>query len=67
MGFQNGCSAWVLYEKYDFISNPDNLYKYIYIYIYISRGVNVQPNPQTRHEPDMDFFGLGLDFNEFGS
>ena len=38
-----------------------------YIYIYITRGVNVQPNPQTRHEPDMDFFGLGLDFNEFGS
>ena len=29
------------------------------------RGVNVRPNPRTRHEPDTGFFGLGLDLNEF--
>ena len=31
------------------------------------RGVNVRPNPRTRHEPDTDFFGLGLGLNGFGS
>ena len=31
------------------------------------RGVNVWPNPQTRHEPDTGFFGFGLDLNGFGS
>ena len=31
------------------------------------RGVNVQPNPRTRHKPDMCFFGLGLGLNGFGS
>ena len=31
------------------------------------RGVNVRPNLQTRHEPDMGFFGLGLGLNGFGS
>ena len=30
-------------------------------------GVNVRPNPQTRHEPDRGFFELGLDLNGFGS
>ena len=32
-----------------------------------SRGVNVRPNPRTRHEPDTGFFGLGLGLNGFGS
>ena len=32
-----------------------------------TRGVNVRPNPRTRHEPDTGFFGLGLDLNGFGS
>ena len=31
------------------------------------RGVNVRPNPRTRHEPDTGFLGLGLDLNGFGS
>ena len=31
------------------------------------RGVNVRPNPRTRHEPDTGFFGLGLGLNGFGS
>ena len=31
-----------------------------------SRGVNVRPNPRTRHEPDTGFFGLGLGLNGFG-
>ena len=30
------------------------------------RGVNVRPNPRTRHEPDTGFFGLRLDLNGFG-
>ena len=30
-------------------------------------GVNVRPNPQTRHEPDMSFYGLGLGLSRFGS
>ena len=32
-----------------------------------NRGVNVRPNPRTRHEPDTGFFGLGLGLNGFGS
>ena len=32
-----------------------------------SRGVNVRPNPRTRHEPDTGFSGLGLGLNGFGS
>ena len=32
-----------------------------------TRGVNVRPNPRTRHEPDTDFFELGLGLNGFGS
>ena len=24
----------------------------------VARGVNVRPNPRTRHEPDTGFFGL---------
>ena len=32
-----------------------------------SRGVNVRPNPRTRHELDTGFFGLGLGLNGFGS
>ena len=31
------------------------------------RGVNVRPNPRTRHEPNTGFFGLGLGLNGFGS
>ena len=31
------------------------------------RGVNVRPNPRTRHELDTGFFGLGLGLNGFGS
>ena len=33
----------------------------------LTRGVNVRPNPRTRHEPDTGFFGLGLGLNGFGS
>ena len=33
----------------------------------VTRGVNVRPNPRTRHEPDTGFFGLGLGLNGFGS
>ena len=33
----------------------------------LSRGVNVRPNPRTRHEPDTGFSGLGLGLNGFGS
>ena len=32
-----------------------------------SRGVNVRPNPRTRHEPDTGFSGLVLGLNGFGS
>ena len=32
-----------------------------------TRGVNVRPNPRTRHEPNTGFFGLGLGLNGFGS
>ena len=32
-----------------------------------SRGVNVRPNPRTRHEPDTGFSELGLGLNGFGS
>ncbi|KAL0002218.1 hypothetical protein SO802_015999 [Lithocarpus litseifolius] len=31
------------------------------------RGVNDQPNPRTRHEPNTGFFGLGLGLDGFGS
>ena len=31
------------------------------------RGVNVRPNPRTRHEPNTVFSGLGLGLNGFGS
>ena len=31
------------------------------------RGVNVRPSLRTRHEPDTDFFELGLGLNGFGS
>ena len=31
------------------------------------RGVNVRLNSRTRHEPDTDFFELGLDLNGLGS
>ena len=31
------------------------------------RGVNVRPNPRTRHEPNTGFSGLGLGLNGFGS
>ena len=34
---------------------------------FLSRGVNVRPNPRTRHEPNTGFFGLGLGLNGFGS
>ena len=37
------------------------------VILFYSRGVNVRPNPRTRHEPDTDFFGLGLGLNGFGS
>ena len=33
----------------------------------LDRGVNVRPNPRTRHEPDTGFFRLELDLNGFGS
>ena len=32
-----------------------------------ARGVNVRPNPRTRHEPNTGFFGLGSGLNGFGS
>ena len=37
------------------------------IVVIVVRGVNVRPNPRTRHEPDTGFFGLGLGLNGFGS
>ena len=30
----------------------------------LDMGVNVRPNPQTRHEPDRGFFELGLDLKK---
>ena len=33
----------------------------------LHRGVNVRPNPRTRHELDTGFLGLGLGLNGFGS
>ena len=35
--------------------------------VFEDRGVNVRPNPRTRHEPDTGFFGLELDLNGFES
>ena len=43
------------------------LFKKIFFYEIKIRGVNVRPNPRTRHEPDTGFSGLGLGLNGFGS
>ena len=46
------------------------LKEYAQLIIFIwgeARGVNVRPNPRTRHKPDTGFFGLELGFNGFGS
>ena len=49
-----------------FIFEKKNIYL-IQVHLIEHRGVNVRPNPQTRHEPDTGFFGLGLGLNGFGS
>ena len=59
--FAPGLVHGVMQEKvYDVLGTPPQ-------HLAGVRGVNVRPNPRTRHEPDTGFFGLGLGLNGFGS
>ena len=55
-----GCGDWV--AKFFLVGLECSCFGQVLI-----RGVNIRPNPQTQHELDTGFCGLGLGLNGFGS